>query len=185
MPISSWKMSGLSKYNIDIINLKNQEYQYEFRIDPSFFSQFEESEIKKGSLSCFIVLRKTESFIETIFHIQGKVELECDRSLEKFDHSIDLNRRMVFKYGDEDKEIDDEVELISRNRQGIEMSQFIYEFISMGIPMKKLHPKYNNEHQDNDEQLFYSSIVDGSQPENHEEEIDPRWETLKKLKKIK
>lgn len=178
-------MSGLSKYNIGIINLKNQEYQYEFRIDPSFFSQFEESEIKKGSLNCLIVLRKTESFIETIFHIQGNVELECDRSLEKFDHSIDLNRRMVFKYGDEDKEIDDEVELISRNRQSIDMSQFIYEFISMGIPMKKLHPKYNNENQDNDEQLFYSSIVDGSEPENNEEEIDPRWETLKKLKKIK
>jgi uncharacterized metal-binding protein YceD (DUF177 family) len=175
-------MSGLSKYCIDIINLKNQEYQYEFKIDPSFFGQFEESEIKKGSLNCFIALYKTESFIETNFHIQGQVELECDRSLEKFDHAINSKRRLVFKFGEEDREIDDEVELISRNRQKIDMSQYIYEFISMDIPMKKLHPKYNNESQDEDQQLFYSSIDDGSQAKNNEEEIDPRWEILKKLK---
>ena len=175
-------MSGLSKYCIDIINLKNQEYQYEFEIDSSFFNQFEESEIKKGSLNCFIILHKTESFIETNFKIQGQVELECDRSLEKFDHLIKLKRKMVFKFGDEDKEINDEVELISRNRQNIDMSQYIYEFISMGVPMKKLHPKYDTENDISDGQLFYSSNSDNSQSADSEEEIDPRWETLKKLK---
>jgi len=175
-------MSGLSKYCIDIINLKNQEYQYEFTIDLSFFNQFEECEFENCSLDCFIVLRKTEGFIETNFHIQGQIELECDRSLDKFNHSIDLNKKMVFKFSNEDKEIDIEVELISRNRQNIDMSQYIYEFISMGIPMKKLHPKYNNENQNNDEQLFYSSTVDDSQTVKNKEEIDPRWEALKKLK---
>jgi len=66
--------------------------------------------------------------------------------------------------------------------EAIDMSQYIYEFISMGIPMKKLHPKYNNENQNNDEQLFYSSTVDDSQTVKNKEEIDPRWEALKKLK---
>ena len=176
-------MSGLSKYCIDIINLKNQEYQYEFKIDTSFFSQFEESELKKGSLNCIVILRKTESFIETNFDIQGLVELECDRSLEKFDHPVNIKRKMVFKFGEEDKEIDDEVELISRNRQHIDMSQYLYEFISMGIPMKKLHPKYDGENEGNDEELFYSSNSGHSRIENSEEEVDPRWEALKRLKK--
>jgi uncharacterized metal-binding protein YceD (DUF177 family) len=175
-------MSGLSKYCIEIINLKNQDYEYEFKVDPAFFSQFEESEIENGSLICFITLHKAESFIETNFRIQGKVELICDRSLEKFEHPIRENRKMVFKFGDEDKEIDDEVEMISRNRQRIDMSQYLYEFISMGIPMKKLHPKYSNEYIDDNEQLFYSSAEENSQVENNEEEIDPRWEALKKLR---
>jgi len=175
-------MSGLSKYCIDIINLKNQEYQYEFRIDPSFFTHFEGSEIEKGSLDCLIVLRKAEGFIETNFRIQGKIELECDRSLDKFYHTIDLDKRMVYKFGEEDREIDDEIELISQNRQSLDMSQYIFEFISMGIPMKKLHPRYNNEDQDNEEDLYYTSTNDNTQKDDNKGETDLRWEALKKLK---
>ncbi len=173
-------MSGLSKYCIDIGNLKNQEYHFEYKIDPSFFRHFEESEIEKCSFDCFIVLRKTDGFIEANFKIQGSVELECDRSLDKFDHSIDLNKRMIFKFGEEDREIDDEVEMISKDRQSIDMSQFFFEFISMAIPMKKLHPRYMNEEQ-YDEGLYFSSDKE-SDFENKKEEIDPRWEALKKLR---
>jgi uncharacterized metal-binding protein YceD (DUF177 family) len=175
-------MSGLSKYCIDIINLKNQEYQYEFRIGPSFFIHFEGSEIEKSSLDCLIVLRKAEGFIEAKFHIHGKIELECDRSLEKFHHSLHLDKRIVYKFGEEDREIDDEVELISQNRSSLDMSKYIYEFISMGIPMKKLHPRYKNEDQDYEEDLYYTSTDDNAQQEDDKGEIDPRWEALKKLK---
>jgi uncharacterized metal-binding protein YceD (DUF177 family) len=175
-------MSGLSTFCIDIVNLKNQEYQYEYSIDPSFFRYFEESEIKKGSLDCLIVLRKAEGFIETNFNVQGKVELECDRSLDKFDHNIDINKTLIFKFGDDDREIDDEVEMISWKKQRIDMSQYIYEFITMGIPMKKLHPRYNKGEENNEEQLTYSSANDRSAAEDDRGGIDPRWEALKKLK---
>jgi uncharacterized metal-binding protein YceD (DUF177 family) len=172
-------MSGLSKYCIDIVSLKNQEYQFEYKIEPSFFQHFEESGIEKCSFDCLVVLRKTDGFIEANFIIQGIVELECDRSLDKFDHSIDLNKRMIFKFGEEDREIDDEVEMISYDRQSIDMSHFFFEFISMAIPMKKLHPRYLNEEQ-TDEELYFSS--EDEDLDNRKEEIDPRWEALKKLR---
>lgn len=174
------KMSGLSKYCIDIVNLKNQEYHFEYKIDPSFFQHFEESEIEKCSFDCFIVLRKTDGFIEVNFQIDGTVELECDRSLDKFDHSVNLNRRMIFKFGEEDREIDDEVEMITKDRQSIDLSQFLFEFISMAIPMKKLHPRYKNEEED-DDGLYFASEKE-TDLEGEKEEIDPRWEALKKLR---
>ena len=87
---------------------------------------------------------------------------------------------MIFKFGEEDREIDDEVEMISKDRQSIDMSQFFFEFISMAIPMKKLHPRYMNEEQ-YDEGLYFSSDKE-SDFENKKEEIDPRWEALKKLR---
>jgi uncharacterized metal-binding protein YceD (DUF177 family) len=174
------KMSGLSKYCIDIVSLKNQEYQFEFIVEPSFFQRFEESEIEKCSFDCLIVLRKTDGFIEANFKIQGFVELECDRSLDKFDHSIDLEKRMIFKFGEEDREIDDEVEMISKDRQSIDMSKFFFEFISMAIPMKRLHPRYMNEEQTNEE-LYFSS-EEKFDLDDQKEEIDPRWEALKKLR---
>ena len=129
---------------------------------------------------CLIVLRKTDGFIEASFKIQGFVGLECDRSLDRFDHSIDLDKRMIFKFGEEDREIDDEVEMISKDRQSLDMSQFIFEFISMAIPMKKLHPRYKNEEQV-EEELYFSSEED-MDLDNQKEEIDPRWEALKKLR---
>lgn len=172
-------MSGLSKYCIDIVSLKNQEYQFEYKIEPSFFRHFEGSEIEKCSFDCLVVLHKTYGFIEAKFNVRGFVELECDRSLDKFNHSIDIDRRMIFKFGDEDREIDDEVEMIGRDRQSIDMSQFLFEFISMAIPMKKLHPRYLNEEQTDEELYFSSENVD---LENLKEEIDPRWEALKKLR---
>ena len=175
-------MNGLSKYCIDIVNLKNKIYQYNYTINHSFFKYFEESEIEKGSLDCLIVLRKTEGFIEANFNIRGKVELECDRSLDKFDHIIDQNKTMIFKFGEEDREIDDKVEMISHKRQRIDMSQYIYEFIMMDIPMKKLHPRYNGEDESDEEKLIYSSSADRSSTDGNREAIDPRWEVLKKLK---
>lgn len=175
------EMSGLSKYWIEIIHLKNQEYRYEFRIDDSFFAHFKESEIRKGSLDCLIILRRTEGFIETIFHIHGSVELECDRSLDKFDFPVHITRTLIFKFGEEDREIDDKVEMISRNRQRIGMAQYIYEFIAMNIPMRRLHPKYGNEAEGKEEGLFYSS-ADRSESADKGEDVDPRWEALKKLR---
>ena len=173
-------MSGLSKYCIDIVSLKNQEYHFEYKVEPSFFQHFEESEIEKCSFDCLIVLRKTDGFIEANFKIQGFIELECDRSLDKFDHSIALEKRMIFKFGEEDQEIDDEVEMISKDRQSIDLSHFFFEFISMAIPMKRLHPRYINEEQA-DEELYFSSEEE-LDLNNQKEEIDPRWEALKKLR---
>ena len=85
-------------------------------------------------------------------------------------------------YGEEDMEIDDEIEMISRNRQGINVGQYIYEFIGTAIPMKKLHPRYNKGEENNEEQLIYSSANDRSAAEDDRGGIDPRWEALKKLK---
>ena len=45
--------------------------------------------------------------------------------------------------------------------------------------MKKLHPRYQNEEQTDEELYFSSEDVDLN---NREEEIDPRWEALKKLR---
>jgi uncharacterized metal-binding protein YceD (DUF177 family) len=55
----------------------------------------------------------------------------------------------------------------------------MYEFIALEIPMKKLHPRFQNETDDEAEgKVIYSSGTEASE----DEPIDPRWEVLKKLK---
>lgn len=177
-------MDALSKYWIQIINLKNKNYRYDYLIDDSFFDHFENSPIEKGSLKCLLSLDKTDNYIQIHFNIEGRVELTCDRTLDKFDHPLTTDHQIMFKFGEEDREIDDEVEMISRSRQGINVAQYIYEFVSTSIPMKKLHPRFKDEDEE-DDQLIYRSNTDetGDQEgEKEQKDIDPRWETLLKLR---
>ena len=49
------------------------------------------------------------------------------------------------KFGDEEGELSDEMEIISSNTQRINVARYIYELVNVSIPMKKLHPRYANE----------------------------------------
>lgn len=175
-------MRDLSRYLIEIIGLKNRDYQFNWAIKDIFFQNFEESLIEKGSLECSLKLSKKETFIEMYFTIEGSVDLVCDRSLDHFDYPISEHKKMLFKYGEEDREIDDEVEMISRNRQNINVAQYIYEFIATAVPLKKLHPRYSGEDEQG-ETLVYSTDKDKAKKKDNEHtETDPRWEALKNLK---
>jgi uncharacterized metal-binding protein YceD (DUF177 family) len=85
---------------------------------------------------------------------------------------------MIFKFGEAAEEVSDEITIISQDLQQLDVGQFIYEYIVLEVPMKKIHPRYqsDNEEDENEEgKLIYQS-------EKSEDVIDPRWEVLKKLK---
>jgi uncharacterized protein len=128
-------------------------------------------------------LNKQETFLEADFEIKGVAKLICDRSLEPFDYPIKNHHKMVFKYGEEDQELTDEIVVINREAVSLEVGQYIYEFIALAIPMKKLHPKFKDEEENDDEvegKIIYTS--GSGEDKNDNEDIDPRWEQLKKLK---
>jgi uncharacterized metal-binding protein YceD (DUF177 family) len=69
---------------------------------------------------------------------------------------------------------------IDENEGILDMSWFIYEFVMLAIPIKHVHApgKCNSAMTQKLEEL--SGAVRSSEEE--EEQIDPRWEALKKLK---
>jgi len=175
-------MEALKKYKIDIADLSLGEREYQFEFNDELFNNFENSIAEKGCGIIKIVLNKTESFIELSLHISGIIELSCDRSLDLFDFPIDTRQEVIIKFGDEPDLVEDEEDIlfITWNTPSINVAQLIYEYISMEIPMKRLHPRFQ-ENDDKNDELIYSSEV------NSEEEIeaDPRWNKLKELKKEK
>jgi uncharacterized metal-binding protein YceD (DUF177 family) len=98
---------------------------------------------------------------------------------------------MIFKFGEDDEVISDEIEIINRTRIYLDLNQHIYEFINLAIPMKKLHPRFEEdaeEYDDEDENLkvvYQSNNEQNPKKENKssQTEEDPRWAALKKLKK--
>ncbi|MEM1405280.1 MAG: DUF177 domain-containing protein [Bacteroidota bacterium] len=169
-------MRESGKFKIDIFKLSNGEHHYEFNIDHTFFTEMQESEIEEGTGKINIELNKKETFISILFIIDVTVKLECDRSLEAFYFNIKKQEDLIFKFGEEDIELDDNIVIIHRDTQRLGLAQYIYEFIHISIPMKKLHPRYGED--SGEDELIYSSFN-----ENTTEGSDPRWEQLKKLKK--
>jgi len=168
-------------YRINIVGLSNKVHTFQFEVENAFFEHYGKGLVSEGSFSVKVELDKHETFLDARFEIQGQARLVCDRSLDPFMHPVRVDKRIMFKYGEVEQEMSDEIVVISRDADSLELGQYIYEFIGLEIPMKKLHPRYAGEPDDGaDGRIIYSSEKDG--PENGGDVIDPRWDKLKKLK---
>ncbi len=174
-------MRAFDNYRIDIYKLANKTHSFDFEFDNDFFELFEDSLIEKGRGTCHLELMKEETMMTAEFQIDAEVELICDRSLEPFWFPIQKSETLLIKFGEEDAELSDEIISIQRDTQSLNMAQNIFEYLTISIPMKKLHPKFEGE-EENDE-LVYTSEDEIVEEEQNEETIDPRWEALKKLNK--
>lgn len=172
-------MKNSRRYKIDIFGLSNDTHQFQFEYDEEFFSQFENSLISKGKGTCDVGLVKTDSMLDLNLKVKGTIGLVCDRSLEHFDFPIDIDQGVIYKYGDEEEELSEDVFVIQQNAQEINIADFLYELISIQVPMKKLHPRFDGE--DDSDELIYTS----KESEEETPELDPRWEALKNIKKSK
>lgn len=139
------KKNYLANYKIDIFRLDNKQYVHEFEGDNQFFAEFEQDEIGKGNFKAKVTLDKSETMIQLLYEIEAVVELTCDRSLEQFDYPISITKKMILKFADRTEEVTDELMLIDRHVQQINVAQDIFDFIFLEIPIKRLHPKFVQE----------------------------------------
>ena len=177
-------------FDIEVIKYKEGLHEVDFPIGDAFFQQVEGNELlEKGTLTAWVKVDKGANLIELTFHIVGKVELVCDRSLETFEQPLDFTEKMIYKFGSEVKEIDESVMMITRETPSINVAQLIYEFILLALPIKKIHPNYRNELDEEDNELeggfvYLDEAFTGDSAEEKESTtpVDPRWEKLGKLK---
>ena len=137
--------------------------------------------ITKGKGEVDVVLEKSPTFLKLDFRIRGSVELICDRSNDPFDFPLDTKKEIILKFGENTDEISDTIEIIPWETQRVDLTQYIYEFIGLAVPMKKLHPRYSND--DDTDGIVFSTEVDEDRTKKNE--IDPRWSKLGKLKNLK
>jgi uncharacterized metal-binding protein YceD (DUF177 family) len=178
-------LKDLREFEIDIIQLKEKEYQYDFQVDDSFFKHFENDHFSKGNCKVKVILQKSSTMIVIELKIEGSVELTCDRTLEPFDHMIETDEKVIFKFGERYEELDDDIVIITKGTPSIHLAQYIFEFMYLTVPMKKIHPNLREEDESEDDEeedlLIYSSSADEEDDDDDQDEIDPRWKDLKKL----
>ncbi|MFT4756537.1 MAG: hypothetical protein ACI91R_001184, partial [Vicingaceae bacterium] len=66
---------------IPFIGLNEGIHQFEFKIDSSFFGQFDYSIIEKGEFKIKVEFEKKKNLFNLYFKLKGKITANCDRCL--------------------------------------------------------------------------------------------------------
>ena len=93
-------MKDLRAYQIPFVGLKFGEHHFNFVLESSFFSHFEESLVKEGQVFVDLTFDKKERLFVLNFDISGSIKSECDRCGQPFDLPIHGNYTIYVKGGD-------------------------------------------------------------------------------------
>ena len=167
-----------SSYTISLSGLKEGHHTIDFEIDKEFFEQFEESEVKEGSLIANIEMDKRSSHLDMIIRVSGSLRLSCDRCLEMFSQPVSSENRLLVKFGKSIEDLDPDILLLPADEYELDLQQQIYEFIILALPIKRVHPADKNGKSACDP--FMLKKLEELLIEE-EKENDPRWDELKKL----
>lgn len=176
-------MNYLKNYIIPFKGLRDGKHIFDFEVENKFFEQFEYSEIENGKFSVVVKLEKNTTFLALDFIIKGSIEIECDRCLEKFDLKIESEDRIIVKFGEEifdSRYIGEEIQEISHQQSELNIAQYIYEFIHLHLPYKRVHPDDKKGKPTCNVKILKSL---GKYVIHEEPELDPRWDKLKGLLK--
>jgi uncharacterized protein len=165
-------------YTIPLSGLKEGRHTFDFEIDKEFFEQFEESEVKEGSLIANIEMDKRTTHSDLSIMISGTVRVCCDRCLEMFSHPVVCENRLLVKFGKSLDDIDPDIIFIPSDEHELDLKQHIYEFIYLALPIKRVHPENKNGKSTCDPEMLKKLEEHIIEEEN---DSDPRWDELKKL----
>jgi len=111
-----------------------------------------------------------------LFHFDGNLQLVCDRCLNEYSQPLSGDFRLIVKYGEKKEDVSEELVTIPYKESYLDIGQYVYEFIQLMIPMKRIH-------QDDESGNTTCDIEMLRKLETFEEtEIDPRWDALKRIK---
>ncbi len=175
-------LKALQHYSIPFTGLKTGKHQFEYEVDKRFFNEFEHSIIKDGRLHVSLVLEKQEIFLVLQFHIRGEIKLSCDVCLADYPSKIDIEERLIVKFGgDEDWENDtEEVIILTKKDHEIDVSLPIYEYINLAAPYVSRCDSEGNSPFCDQEMIAKLKALSGKQKEQ-KKDVDPRWDALKKI----
>jgi|TARA_B100000745_G_scaffold291034_1_gene230441 uncharacterized metal-binding protein YceD (DUF177 family) len=175
-------MKKPKEFVIQFIGLKQGEHNFDYKIDNKFFNHFEYDEFNDANLDVKVVLNKKTTLLELHFLVSGTVNINCDLTNEPFNQAIENDFNLVVKFGNEYNDENEEILIIPHSEYEIDISQYIYELIVLSVPHKRVHPgvkdgTLNSEILKKLEELSPKGLKEKTK----NEDIDPRWNTLKKL----
>ncbi|MCR8557564.1 DUF177 domain-containing protein [Mucilaginibacter sp. BJC16-A38] len=173
-------MKSLRNYSIPYTGLKLGKHQFEYVVNDAFFDEFEYSLVKKANLNCQVELEKQETMMILNFQITGTIDTNCDRCLAQYPQQVDIHEQAIAKFSDEEIDEDEEIITLTKNDHEINIAGLMYEYINVALPFITVCDNEGNTPYCDKEML--EKLNNLSANTEKDEQIDPRWEALKKIK---
>ena len=132
------------KFIIPLNGLAAGETRFSWQAGKEFFDSFENSEILDAHLDTDVRVEKSGRYIGVDCDVRGEVTVECDRCLDELDMPIDVEIKLSVKYGNEEsseepQQGEREVIFIPETDAEMDMSQIIYDYVCLSLPMQRTH----------------------------------------------
>jgi uncharacterized metal-binding protein YceD (DUF177 family) len=136
-------MSSRRNYDIAFVGLKPGIHEFEYDIDDKFFVQYQEQDFRNCIAHIKLTLDKNSGFMLLKFEVGGRLEVTCDRCGNGFPLDLWDEFNIMVKMVDEpdvmnEQEEDPDVYYISKGESHLHISDWIYEFVNLTIPMQRM-----------------------------------------------
>ena len=175
-------MKRLKEFTIPFVGLKLGKHHFEYNINKKFFEHFEYEDFNDVNVDVDIFFEKKATLLDLHFEISGYVNINCDTTNEPFNQSIKNEFDLVVNFGSEYNDENIDILIIPHAEYEINIQQYIYELIVLSVPHKRIHPGLEDGTLNSDILEKLEELSPKEEQESKEnKDIDPRWDTLKKL----
>ena len=174
-------MNNLKEYLIPFIGLKIGKHQFDYQLDNTFFAHFDYDEFNDASIKVSVVLEKKSTMLTLEIKHKGTVNVPCDVSGEEFDLVIKGKLNLIVKFGDTFNDENEELLILPHGEFQVNVAQYIYESIVLSVPLRRIHPGIKDGSLTDVIEKLEALAPKENKTIEQNNDIDPRWENLKKL----
>lgn len=128
-------------YTIPLTGLAFGHTEYQYVIEDDFFAEREYSEVRKGVVNLKLDVEKMETMFILTLKFDGNVVLQCDRCGDDYMQPIANTAEIYLKYGAVKDDEDNDVIIITKNDSEFDISDLVYEYIILSLPIHRTHAK--------------------------------------------
>ncbi len=138
-------MSNRREYEIAFVGLKPGIHLYEYVVVDQFFVNYGKQDFSNCNAIVKLSLEKNSGFMQLKFDIDGTVETNCDRCGNNLTLQLWEEFNIIVKLVEEpdvmnEQEEDPDIYYISRGESHLHVSDWIFEFINLSVPLQKICP---------------------------------------------
>jgi uncharacterized metal-binding protein YceD (DUF177 family) len=150
-------MANRRAYEIAFVGLKPGVHEFNYELNDAFFIEKGAEDLTNVVAHVKLLLEKNNGFMILKFEVGGKTDVTCDRcgnplKMDLWDEFKMLVKLVENAEGMNEEEEDPDVFYLSRTESQLEVSDWLYEFVLLSIPMQRMcsreemgGPQCNNE----------------------------------------
>ncbi len=167
-------MSQNDDTKIQFSGLKPGNYTFCFTLNGEFFERWKNDEIRDGNVKIDVKMERKEHLLMFTFLLKGELTTMCDRCLGDLIVPVEGEEHLCVRFSDTEVCDDEDVVVLPEKAFEIDLAQWLYEYAAVRIPMQHIHPEGECDPE-------VTRFITDKEEEEKTEEIDPRWEALKKV----